>query len=149
MPLVCMSLAEICWVWDHFLEWLLSHVRISLLYRNMYNKIIKIGCHLFTFERIFQFDWLTGNCRRAHPPLQKYRSSLIRQLNERMLKKDREVQEVRSNNQLRTVLPEGLSGILSKEIRWRCAHAPFNPVTISDQNIRFPIPCPTERDVKE
>ena len=115
----------------------------------MYNKIIKISCHLFTFERIFQFDWVTGNCGRAYLPLQKYRSSLIRQLNERMLIKDREVQEVRSNSQLLTVLPEGLGGILSKEIRWRCAHVRFNPVTISDQNIRFPIACPTERDVKE
>ena len=62
-------------------------------------------------------------------------SNLIRQLNERMLVKDREEQEVRSNNHLRTVLPEGLGGTLSKEIRWRSAHAPFNPVTISDQNI--------------
>ena len=66
-----------------------------------------------------------------------------------MLVKDREEQEVRSNNPLRTVLPEGLGGTLSKGIRWRCAHAPFNPVTISDQNIRFPIPCPIEPDVKE
>ena len=111
--------------------------------------MIKISCHLFTSERIFQFDWVTGNCRRAYQPLQKYRSSLIRQLNERMLVKDTEVQEAGSNNHLRTILPEGLGEILSQEIKWRCAHAPFNPVTISDQNIRFPIPCPIERDVKE
>ena len=79
-------------------------------------------------------------------------SNLIRQLNERMLVKDREEQEVRSNNPLRTVLtvlPEGLGGTLSKGIRWRCAHAACKPFTISNQNIRFTIPCPIEPDLKE
>ena len=109
----------------------------------------KSAISFFTFERIPQFDCVTGNCWRAYLPLQNYRAKLIRQLNERMLVKDREVQEVKSNNQLLTVFPEGLGGVLSKVIRWRCAHAPCKPFTISDQNVRFPIPSPIEPDLKE
>jgi len=66
-----------------------------------------------------------------------------------MLVKDREVQEAGSNNYLRTVLPEGLGGTLSKGIRWWLAHAPCKPFTISDQNRLFPIPFPIEPELKK